>query len=281
MSLARETWTRFRGHRPAVLGLAVAVAIALATLGAPLLTPHPPNAVLDPVGLQLQPPSAAHPLGTDVSSRDVLSRILFGARVSLSVGLASAMLAALLGGLVGFAAALGPAALDQTLMRGVDVLLALPRLFLVMAVFALWEGVPLVVLVALIGATGWFPISRLVRERVRQLATADFVTAAVALGGGRRRIARHLLPHVAATLIVSATLDIGNIILLEAGLAFLGLGVAPPTATWGNMILEGRSVVFSAPWVALAPGVALVVTVVAFNLAGDGLRDALDPRARA
>jgi peptide/nickel transport system permease protein len=266
------------GHTRAA-AVVVALLLVAAAL-APLLAPHDPLAMPDPVFLRAAPPSLLHLLGTDAFSRDVLSRLLFGARVSLTVGLASASLAVLIGGAVGFAAGLGPAALDAVLMRGVDVLLALPRVFILLAAFALWEGVPLVAIILLIALTGWFGTSRLVRAHVRQLAGRDWASAIIALGGGRRRLARHLLPHVASTIIVSATLDIGNIILLEAGLSFLGLGLRPPTPSWGNMILEGRSLLFTAPWVALAPGVALTITVVAFNLLGDALRDALDPRRR-
>jgi peptide/nickel transport system permease protein len=251
--------------------------IAIAVF-APLLAPHDPFAMPDPVALRALPPSLAHLLGTDAYSRDVLSRVLFGARVSLTVGIASAALAVLLGLCVGFAAGLGGPVVDSVLMRGVDVLLALPRVFLLLAVFALWEGVPMHVVIAIIAATGWFATSRLVRGHVRELVHTDWARATLALGGGRRRLVRHLLPHVAATAIVSATLDVGNIILLEAGLSFLGLGMRPPTPTWGNMILEGRSLLFSAPWIAIAPGVALTLTVIAFNLLGDGVRDALDPR---
>jgi len=166
------------------------------------------------------------------------------------------------------------------LMRGVDVALALPRIVLLLAVFAIWDRAPPAAVVVLIAATGWFQTSRIVRASVLGLKQADFVAAARALGSGRAGIVRrHLLPHVAAPVIVSASLDVGNIILLEAGLSYLGLGVRPPTPTWGNMIMDGKDVLLSAPWVALAPGCALVLTVVAFNLAGDGLRDALDPKA--
>ena len=272
-------WARVRRHRGALPGATLAALVVAAAALAPVLAPNDPTAVLDAVHGQLLTPSLAHPLGTDALSRDVLSRLLFGARVSLAVGLTSSVLAALLGTLIGLAAGVGGPRLDAALMRGVDVLLALPRVFLLMTAFALWEGVGFWALVALIGATGWFETSRLVRAHVRELKHADFVTAALALGGGRRRMARHLLPHVAATAIVSATIDVGGVILLEAGLSFLGLGLRPPAPTWGNMILEGRSVIFSAPWVALAPGVALTATVIAFNLLGDALRDALDPRA--
>ncbi len=278
MSPWTEGWRRLCAKPAAALGGTVAGLLVLAAIAAPLLAPYDPLAMPDPVHLQLSTPSIEHWLGTDVFSRDVLSRILFGARVSLAVGIASSLLAVLVGGAVGCAAGLARPLVDNLLMRGVDVALALPRVFLLLAVFALWEGVPMGVVILLIALTGWFETSRLVRAHVRQLRGADFVVAATALGGGRGRVLRHLLPHVAATIIVSATLDIGNIILLEAGLSFLGLGMRPPAPTWGNMIMEGRSLLFTAPWVALAPGVALTLTVVAFNLLGDALRDALDPR---
>ncbi|MBI4542225.1 MAG: ABC transporter permease [Gemmatimonadetes bacterium] len=278
MSPWRLAWRRLRVNRAAVAGGVLAGLIALATIAAPLLAPADPLAQPDPVGLQNLPPGAGHLLGTDGFSRDVLSRTLYGARVSLAVGLLAALLAVLVGGGVGFAAGLSRPAVDRLLMRGVDVALALPRVFLLLAVFALWEGVPLAAVILLIAGTGWFESSRLVRAHVRSLRDSDFVAAARALGAGRAGVARHLLPHVGATLIVCATLDIGNIILLEAGLSYLGLGVQPPTPTWGNMILEGKDLLFAAPWIALAPGLALLFTVVAFNLLGDGLRDALDPR---
>ncbi|HEX7949891.1 MAG TPA: ABC transporter permease, partial [Candidatus Limnocylindrales bacterium] len=209
-----------RGTR---VGAAAAGALVLVALLAPLLAPHDPLAMPDPVHLRAASPSLQHLLGTDAFSRDVVSRLLFGARVSLVVGIASSLLAVLIGGAVGFAAGLGPRPLDAALMRGVDVLLALPRVFILLAALALWESAPLWAIVALIAATGWFGTSRLVRAHVRALRNADWAAATVALGGGRRRLMRHLLPHVTATIIVSATLDVGNIILLEAGLSFLGL----------------------------------------------------------
>jgi peptide/nickel transport system permease protein len=265
-------------NRRAALGGIAAGFLLVVALLAPLIAPHDPLAMPDPVNLRAASPSLGHLLGTDAFSRDVFSRLLYGARVSLTVGIASATLAVLIGGAIGFAAGLGPRPLDTALMRAVDVLLALPRVFILLAALALWESAPLWALVALIAATGWFGTSRLVRAHVRALASADWAAATRALGGGRRRLVRHLLPHVASTIIVSATLDVGNIILLEAGLSFLGLGLRPPTPSWGNMILEGRDLLFTAPWVALAPGIALTITVIAFNLLGDGMRDALDPK---
>jgi len=274
----RSAARRFGRNRPAVLGAALVAALALAALCAPLLTPDP-LAQPDPVRLQDRPPSAAHFLGTDPYSRDVLSRTLHGARVSLVVGVGAALLAVTLGAAVGLTAGLAGRRTDELLMRGVDVALALPRIVLLLAVFAVWDEAPAAAVVVLIAATGWFQASRIVRAAVLSLREADFVSAARALGATKPAIVRrHLLPHVAAPVIVSASLDVGNIILLEAGLSYLGLGVRPPTPTWGNMIMDGKDVLFSAPWVALAPGCALVLTVVAFNIAGDGLRDAFDPR---
>jgi len=264
-----------------VAGAVLAAAAAAAALLAPWISPHDPLAISDPVGAQLLPPGGAHPLGTDAYSRDVLSRLLHGARVSLLVAIGATLVATLIGAAVGFAAGLGPSALDGALMRGVDVLLALPRIFLLIAALAMLDDISLPLLVLFIGLMSWLETSRLVRAHVRELRQADFVSAAVALGGGSRRVARHLLPHVGATLLVSATMDIGGIMLLEAGLSFLGLGIRLPQPSWGNMILEGRHLLFTAPWIALAPGVALTMTAVAFNLLGDGLRDALDPRRRA
>ena len=281
MSPWRLAARRFARNRPALTGAVLVAALVLAALLAPLLTADP-LAQPNPVRLQNQPPSAAHLLGTDPYSRDILSRTLHGARVSLVVGIGAALLAVTLGAGVGLTAGLAGRRTDQLLMRGVDVALSLPRIVLLLAVFAVWEEAPAAAVVLLIAVTGWFQTSRIVRASVLSLREADFVAAARALGTtGAGIVRRHLLPHIAAPVIVSASLDVGNIILLEAGLSYLGLGVRPPTPTWGNMIMDGKDVLFSAPWVALAPGLALVLTVVAFNLAGDGLRDALDPRAAA
>jgi peptide/nickel transport system permease protein len=275
----RGLWARFRARRVAVVGLVVVVLLAVAALGAPLFAPADPLAQPDPVALQNQPPSPEHPLGTDRFSRDVMSRLLYGARVSLGIGAAAALLAAVIGAGVGVAAGLGSPLVDQLLMRGVDVALALPRVFLLLLVLALWEGAPAGVVIVLLAVTGWFQTSRVVRALVRRLREAEFVQAARALGTGRwGLVRRHLLPHLAPTVIVAATLDVGNIILLESGLSYLGLGIRPPAPSWGNMILDGKDQLLGTPWVAAAPGLALLVTVVAFNLLGDGLQDALDPR---
>lgn len=265
-------------NRMLITGAAIAAVVMLAAVFAPVVAPHDPNAMPDPVAAQHLAPGGAHPLGTDVFSRDVLSRVIYGARISLAVGLGSALLAVVIGSAVGLAAGMAGRAVDGLLMRAVDVLLALPRIFLLMAALAMWEGAPVWGLILLIAGTGWFHTSRMVRQHTRALMASEFVVAARALGGGARHTLRHLLPHVAGTVIVSASLDIGNIMLIEAGLSYLGLGVRPPTPSWGNMILEGKSALFTAPWEVIAPGAALVLTAVAFNMIGDALRDSLNPR---
>ena len=279
MSALRRAWTRFRSRRLAAGAGVVVALLALAALCAPLLAPADPLAQPDPVALQNQAPSAEHPLGTDRFSRDVASRLLYGARVSLGIGVAAALLAVLIGTSVGLVAGLGSPLVDQLLMRSVDVGLALPRVFLILLALALWENAPPGAVIGLIGLLGWFQTSRVVRALVLRLRTSDFVLAAHALGANRYQLSfSHLLPHLAPAVIVSATLDVGNVIALESGLSYLGLGVRAPSPSWGNMILEGKDQLLSAPWVAVAPGVALLITVAAFNLAGDGLQAALDPR---
>ena len=202
-----------------------------------------------------------------------------GARVSLAVSVLAVGLSVTLGAVMGLVAGYWGGAVDATLMRLVDAALAIPRLFLLLLVLAVWEQVPVVVLILLIGATGWFGTGRLVRGEVLRIREESYVRAAEALGGRRRRIIfRHLLPNTAGPLLVAATLGVGDVILLEAGLSFLGLGVQPPTPSWGGMILDGKSVLFAAPWASLFPGLAIVVTVLSANLVGDALRDAVDPR---
>jgi peptide/nickel transport system permease protein len=226
-----------------------------------------------------QPPSAEHPFGTDDLSRDVLSRVVSGARVSLAVAALAVALSVTLGAGVGLVAGYWGGAVDALLMRFVDGALAVPRLFLLLLVLAVPQHVPLTALILLIGTTGWFTTSRLVRAEVLRLREEAFVHAAAALGASRRRIIfRHLLVNTAGPLLVAATLGVGDVILLEAGLSFLGLGVQPPTPSWGGMILDARPLLEVAPWVGIFPGIAITLTVLATNLVGDALRDALDPR---
>ncbi|HXH63683.1 MAG TPA: ABC transporter permease [Gemmatimonadales bacterium] len=260
-----------------VLAFFVTVAIC-----APLVAPYGPSLQLDIVGLQNRPPSWLHPLGTDLYSRDLWSRLLYGARVSLAVGALAMGVAVTVGALVGAAAGYFRRWVDSILMRVVDVGLALPRIFLLLVVVALWDTLPFGGLVLLIGLTGWFGTSRLVRAEVLALRERPFVDGARALGAGPGRVIfRHILPNAAAPLIVSAALGIGNVMLLEAGLSFLGAGVQPPTPSWGNMIADAQGQLANAPWTSLFPGLAIALVVMALNAVGDALRDALDPRQEA
>ncbi len=220
-------------------------------------------------------------LGSDRFGRDLLSRILYGARVSLAVGMAAVLLALTLGVAVGAAAALGGRLADAVLMRGVDALLAFPKLFLMIALAAFFRPGPVAV-VALLGGIAWMGISRLTRAELLSLKNRDFVVAARSLGQPPLAILwRHLLPNAFTPVLIQTALLIGNLILLEASLSFLGLGIQPPTPSWGNLIAEGQDVLVQAWWIATFPGAAIAVTVIAFNLLADGLRDLLDPRARS
>jgi peptide/nickel transport system permease protein len=260
-------------------GLGFLVALALIALLAPGFLPDP-AAQPDPLGASNLPPSWLHPFGTDPLSRDLLSRVVVGARVSLAVALLAVTLSISLGAMVGIVAGYVGGAVDAALMRLVDGALAIPRLFLLLLVLAVWEQVPVVMLVLFIGATGWFGTSRLVRGEVLRIREESFVRAAEALGAPRRRVIfRHLLPNALGPLLVAATLGVGDVILVEAGLSFLGLGVQPPTPSWGGMILDAKSVLVTAPWNAIFPGLAILGTVLSANLFGDALRDAVDPRS--
>jgi peptide/nickel transport system permease protein len=272
-ALARA-WRDPRGRAGGLLLAAIAVAAA----AGPLLLPDP---LAMPCVLTCKNlgPSLAHPFGTDDLSRDILSRVATGGRISLAVAVLAVGLSATLGAMMGLVAGYWGGAVDAALMRLVDAALAIPRLFLLLLVLAVWEQVPVVVLIVLIGATGWFGTGRLVRGEVLRLREESYVRAAEALGASRRRIIfRHLLPNTAGPLLVAATLGVGDVILLEAGLSFLGLGVQPPAPSWGGMIFDAKSVLVTAPWAGVFPGLAIVITVLSANLFGDALRDAVDPR---
>jgi peptide/nickel transport system permease protein len=274
LDVVLAAWRNPRGR----FGALVLVIVALAALAGPMVLPDP---LAQPDVLSAtRPPAPEHPFGTDQLSRDVLSRVVTGARISLSVALLAVMLSMTLGATVGIIAGYWGGAVDATLMRLVDGALAIPRLFVLLLLLAVWERVPLMALILLIGATGWFATSRLVRGEVLRLREEGYVRAAEALGARRRRIIfRHLLPNALGPLLVAATLGVGDVILLEAGLSFLGLGIQPPTPSWGGMILDSREVMVSAPWTGIFPGLAIVITVLSANLFGDALRDAVDPRS--
>ena len=270
---------RFRQNRGARVALGVVVSLYVVAAMAPVLAPYPPNAQPDPIGMQMLPPSAAHPMGTDLVSRDVFSRVLHGGRISLSIGLLAVLLSVTVGTLYGAIAGFIGGLTDTVMMRVIDALLSIPRILLLITVTAVWGQLPVGLLVVLIGLTGWFGVSRVVRAEVMALSARDFIVSARALGAGRLWVlGRHVLPNVLSPVIVAATLGIGNVIILEAGLSFLGLGVQPPQASWGSIIQDGSQQVNAYWWISLFPGLAIVMTVMAFNVVGEGLRDALDPR---
>jgi peptide/nickel transport system permease protein len=268
----------WRSQRGLVGGLVVALIIVTGTL-APAIAPYS-YSTQSLLG-RLERPSAAHWLGTDGFGRDILSRVIWGGRVSLEIGLLATGLSLVVGTLLGGVAAYFGGAVDTAIMRVADVFMAIPALFLILVVVALF-GAGLLNTAAVIGLVTWAQVARVVRAECLSLRAREFVDAARALGASHRRIlARHLLVNALPVIIVQATLLLGQTILIESGLSYLGLGAQPPLPSWGNMIVEGRQFLASAWWVATFPGVAIFVTVLGFNLFGDGLRDALDPRLRA
>jgi peptide/nickel transport system permease protein len=273
-------------HDPrARFGSIVLLVAVLVALGAPLLAVDP-SVQRDIVATRFLPPLSAdlhgtfHLLGTDRFGRDVWARLAYGARVSLGVGVLAVSLSVVIGLAVGAAAGFWPRRVGVVLLGVTDFALALPRVVLLLLLASLWQPSAALVIVVL-GLTGWMTIARLVHGEVRSLAARPFVESAVALGvRGPRVLLRHIMPNALTPVIVAAALGIGNAIMLEAGLSFLGLGVQPPTPSWGNLIASGRDTLVNAPWVATAPGVALVLVVVAATLLGDALRDRLDPEGR-
>ncbi len=271
-------WSRFRRNRLAVAGLIIVAVLYIMAILAPLLTPYDPVVQGDIPRMRYAPPSPKHLLGTDKFGRDVLARILYGSRISLLISILAVSISVVLGSAVGATAGYLGGAADAVIMRIVDALMAIPRLFLLLTCIALFSG-SLWLIIVLLGATGWMATARLVRGQVLSLRSKDFVCAAEALGaGGRSIVMRHLLPNTLTVIIVAATLRIGGIILTEAALSFLGLGVPPPTPSWGQMVFAGREVLLGAWWVSTFSGLAIAVTVIGFNLLGDGLRDAFDPK---
>jgi peptide/nickel transport system permease protein len=272
-------WRQLKKNPLALAGGAVVLLLAAVAVAAPLLAPYDPAAY--DVKRILVPPSRAHFLGTDQIGRDVLSRMLYGARVSLAVGFVAVGIAMLIGTVVGVVAGYYGGAADALIMLGVvDVMLTFPRFFLLLAVIAMLQP-SIFVIMAVIGVTGWMGVARLVRAEVLTLKERDFVHSARALGAGDLRLMfRHILPNALVPVLISAILGVAGAVLTEAGLSFLGLGVQPPTPTWGNILSDGKANIEIAWWLSLYPGVAILVTVLSYNLCGEGLRDALDPRLR-
>ncbi len=271
-------WCSFSGNRLAMVGLVIVCLLVVVAALAPWLAPYAPD-IGDLRTQRLLPPSAAHWFGTDDQGRDILSRLLHGARITLLVVVLVAVLAAPVGLLVGTVAGYAGGWVDAVLMRVTDIFLAFPRLILALAfVAALGPGIENAVIA--IAITSWPPYARIARAETLTLRQADYISAVKLLGAGPWRIVlRHIMPLCVGSVIVRVTLDMAGIILTAAGLGFLGLGAQPPLPEWGAMIAAGRAYVLDQWWVAAAPGAAIFVVSLAFNLLGDGLRDALDPKA--
>ncbi|UCG84924.1 MAG: ABC transporter permease [Gemmatimonadota bacterium] len=273
-----ETLLRLSRNRRWRYGIALLTVLGALAALAPLLAPYDPTAQLG-LARQLLPPSAAHPFGTDIFGRDVLSRVIYGARISFVIALSAVLLSVIIGTSVGVAAGYGGRLLDGALMRTVDAALAVPRVLLLLLVLALWERVGVASLIIILGSTSWFGVSRIVRAEVLSVRERGYMEAAKSLGVGQRRIlSHHLLPNITSPIIIAATLGMGQIVLIEAGLSFLGLGIQEPTASLGRMMQAGSALLVNAPWTSIFPGAIIVLTVIGFSLVGDGFRDTLDPR---
>jgi peptide/nickel transport system permease protein len=270
-------WQRFRRHRVAVVGAIILLVLAVGAIGAPLFAANDPNKV--DISAYRKGPAAGHLLGTDSSGRDVLSRLLYAGRVSLSVGLVAVAIYTLIGVILGSVSGFYGGGVDSFIMRLADIVLSFPSLILIITVVSVL-GPSIYNIMLVIGLLGWPPIARIVRALFLSLKEREFVLASRAIGVPNGRIiSRHILPNALAPVIVAATFGIANAILLEAGLSFLGLGVQPPTASWGNMLTDAQSltVLESMPWLWIPPGVMIALAVLSINFIGDGLRDALDP----
>lgn len=274
----RQTWQRFRRHTPALIGLGFIILLVLLALTAQWITPYAPDRV-NPK-LRGQGPTMQHWLGNDDIGRDILSRIIFGTRIALIVGLGAVSIAVAIGVAVGATAGYFGGRVDFILSRFVDALMAFPLLALLLTLSTVF-GPSLRNVVIVIGCTVWASYARVVRAEVLSLRERDFVLAARSIGAKDSRIiVRHVVPNALGPVIILASLAIGGIIILESALSFLGMGVARPTASWGTMLSDGRDYIRNYPHISIAPGVAIALTVLAFNVIGDGLRDALDPHQR-
>lgn len=269
-------WPRLKRNRLAMAGGAVVLLLFILSLLAPWLTPYQPTTIN--AWKVLQPPSWQHWFGTDELGRDVLTRVLFGARISLKVGFVAVGIAVLLGAVVGLAAGYYGGWLDTLLMRLVDIMLCFPTFFLILAVIAFLQPSIWIIMVV-IGLTGWMGVARLVRAEVLAIREMEYIMAARCIGCSDLRImVRHILPNALSPVLVAATLGVAGAILTESALSFLGIGVQPPTPSWGNILTSGKDYIEFAWWLSLFPGLEILITVLAYNLLGEGIRDALDPR---
>ena len=279
VSQKRLFWRQFRRHRLALISTAVLLVLALVVILAPFIAPYPFDAI-DPTQFR-KPPSAAHIMGTDDIGRDLFTRLLYGGRISLAIGLFSALVGTGVGTLLGSVAGYYGRGLDNFIMRVTDVAFSIPSLPLLIILSAYAKSaIPVMILV--IGLLSWMSTARIVRATVLSIRERDFTLAARAVGARDARIISfHILPNALAPIIVGATLGVGGAIIAESSLSFLGLGVQVPTPSWGNMLQDSQSTMSSRPWLTIFPGIAILITVLGINFVGDGLRDALDPTIRS
>ncbi len=275
-SLAYQFWIRFKKNSLSVAGGAIVLALFLIAVFAPLLSPYDPNDI-DRKHI-LEPPGIKHPFGTDDLGRDILSRMIWGARISLAVGFVAVGIATLIGILFGAIAGYYGGWTERIIMRFIDIMLTIPTFFLILAVIAFIEPSIWNIMIV-IGLTSWMGVARLVRAEFLSLKEREYVLAARALGASDFRIIfRHILINSMAPVLVSAVLGIAGAVLLESALSFLGLGVQPPTPTWGNILTLGKDNLEIAWWLSVFPGLAILITVLGYNLLGEGIRDSIDPR---
>ena len=293
LSLGRMTWLRFRRHKMAIFGGIVLILLFLYSFGGALILSEQYANFTD-TGLRLAAPSAAHPFGTDTVGRDILARTIYGGQISLLIGLMAVLVETVIGILIGAVAGYYGGLIDSLLMRFTEAVLTIPSLFLLLVMAKFFGGkIPdvqflgrtfsgsVIVIILIIGLTSWPYLARIVRAEFLSLKENEFVLAARAIGTPNGQIIfRHILPNSVAPIVVSATLGVAGAIIAEAYISFLGLGVQPPTATWGNMITGATNYIETAPWLWFFPGLLILLTVLSINFVGDGLRDALDPRSR-
>ena len=293
LSLGELTWRRFRRHKLALAGIVVLILLFIYSFGGAFLYSEAYSNFTE-TGLRLQAPSTAHPFGTDTIGRDILARTIYGGQISLMIGLTAVVLETIVGILIGAAAGYYGGRVDSLLMRFTEAVFTIPQIFLLLVMAKFFSGrVPnitlsgrtfsgsVVVIIVIIGLTSWPYLARIVRAEFLSIKENEFILAARATGTGSWQIIfGHILPNSVAPIVVTATLGVANAILSEAYISFLGLGVQPPTATWGNMLEGAYNYIATAPWLWVFPGILIVLTVLSTNFVGDGLRDALDPRSR-
>lgn len=277
---AQEVWMRLKKNKQAMLGLTVFIAIVLLAVAAPIFIDYDSQVVAQDIGNKLSSPSREHPLGTDGYGRDILARLIYGARISITIGVITAFCALFVGGLIGAVAGFYKGGVDNILMRIMDVFLSLPSTLLAIAVIAALGSSIINLMIAV--AVSYMPIyARVIRSSVLSIRNKEYIESARAIGTSDFRIIRkHIIPNAIGPVIVQATLGVGEIIIAAAGFSFLGLGIEPPLPEWGKMLSEGREVIRSMPSQVVYPGLCILVTVLSLNLLGDGLRDALDPRLK-